>query len=134
MDKQQRIDKARALRAEGYNCAQAVLMCFDDITGIDDNMAASLTSALGSGVAATGEICGVANAMALAVGATYGPEAQNKARASKEAREAVNAFACANGNCLRCVELKGKHRSCNDLVAQGVELLHDHFENRSDND
>lgn len=132
MTKQERIDKANALRAQGYNCAQAVLMCFEDATGVPDAAAASLTSALGSGVAATGEICGVANAMAIAVGATYGPEPSHKAAASKEAREVVNAFACDNGGCLRCVELKGLRRTCNALVAQGVEMLHDHFAARAE--
>lgn len=132
MEKEVRIKKAHELRDKGYNCAQAVLMCFEEETGIPESMAASLSSALGSGVAATGEVCGVANAIAIAiaVGATYSPEPENKAKASKEAREVVNEFACANGNCLRCVDLKGKHRSCNDLVAQGVEMLHNHFAGR----
>lgn len=130
MEIKDRVERAGQLRAEGYNCAQAVLMCFEDVTGISEDMAASLTSALGAGVAATGEICGVANAMAIAVGATYGPEAINKAKASREAKEVVEKFACENGNCLRCVELKGKHRSCNALVAQGVEILSHHFEEK----
>lgn len=128
MTKEERIEKANALRAQGYNCAQAVLMCFEDKTGIPENLAASLSSALGSGVAATGEICGVANAIAIAVGATYDAAPENKAKASKEAREVVDRFACENGNCLRCVDLKGKGRTCNALVAQGVELLHNHFD------
>lgn len=129
-NKDKRIEKACRLRAQGYNCAQAVLMCFDDVTGIPENLAASMTSALGSGVAATGEICGVANAIAIAVGSTYGPEPEHKLAAAKEARKVVSAFAGENGNCLRCVELKGLKRSCNDLVAQGVELLADHFDGR----
>lgn len=127
MTREQRIELAARLRRQGYNCAQAVLMCFEHETGIPAPLAASLTSALGTGVAATGEICGVANAIAIAVGSTYGPEPENKVAAAREAREVVGRFACANDNCLRCVDLKGRHRSCNDLVAQGVDLLDSHF-------
>ena len=37
-------EKARALFLEGYNCAQAVLCAFDDLTGLDRETSARLAS------------------------------------------------------------------------------------------
>ena len=46
-------EKARALFLEGYNCAQAVVCAFDDLTGLDREMSARLASSFG-----VGQLCG----------------------------------------------------------------------------
>ncbi|MBR4722027.1 MAG: C-GCAxxG-C-C family protein, partial [Muribaculaceae bacterium] len=48
---QQRIERARRLHREGYNCAQCVVMVFDDVTGLDETNAAEIAAAMGAGMA-----------------------------------------------------------------------------------
>ena len=121
---EERIDKALALRKEGYNCAQAVMMAFPDITGIDDKTAALMTAPLGAGVAC-GEICGVANAMAIVQGfITADPNPDGKKKAMPAAKQLLTEFSKPFGGCITCRDLKGKcGKSCDELVASGVRIL-----------
>ena len=43
-------EKARALFLEGYNCAQAVMCAFDDLTGLDRETSARLACSFGGGM------------------------------------------------------------------------------------
>ena len=43
-------DKAKELFEQGYNCAQAVLLAFEDVTGLDTETAAKLSSSFGGGM------------------------------------------------------------------------------------
>ena len=43
-------EKARALFLEGYNCSQAVFCAFEDLTGLDRETSARLSSAFGGGM------------------------------------------------------------------------------------
>lgn len=129
MKLEDRISKMHECRKCGRNCAQAVLMAFPDITGLSDETAAKITNALGSGVAATQEICGVPNAIAIAIGMTHSDTPADKAVSSKEARGLIDKFAALNGERLTCRDLKDNHDSkpCNLLIEEGIIILHDHF-------
>lgn len=123
--------KARALelRAEGCSCASAVLMSFDDITNLSDETALTITNGLGSGIAGTREICGSATAMAIVEGFMHPAIPQEKAQVAGNARKLIERFANRNKGYLRCADLKSRQnnneiRSCNDLVLDCVELLH----------
>ncbi|MCM1377831.1 MAG: C-GCAxxG-C-C family protein [Clostridium sp.] len=130
---EERLEKCRALRREGYNCAQSVIMCFDDITGLPKEVAAKISSALGSGVAGCRQICGVANAMAMTIGMTHGEDAASKVAAVKEARPLLDEFSAACHGRFNCCDLKGKEDilPCDDLVALGVGILDCHFRNKN---
>ena len=126
-------EDARQLRARGYNCAQCVLMAFDDVTGLDRSLAARLASGLGAGVGAKGEICGVVNAMAIAQGLDKGTEPSDKVASMKCAGALASKFAgCTHGN-LRCADLKAKGNAmtCDELIIKGVEILHAHYTQQS---
>ena len=43
-------EKARVLFLEGYNCAQAVMCAFDDLTGLDRETSARLACSFGGGM------------------------------------------------------------------------------------
>ncbi len=45
--------RAEQLFMEGYNCSQAVLLSYSDITGLDDKTAAMLASGFGGGLVYT---------------------------------------------------------------------------------
>lgn len=118
--------RAMEMREKGYNCAQSVLLAFPDLSDLSDVQLARISAALGSGVAASAEICGVPNAIAILVGLCGGAKAEDKVTATKKAKPIITAFQEQNDGRLRCHDLKlsDARRSCNELILQGIELLH----------
>lgn len=132
MTLEERKEKALDLRRRGYNCAQTVILCFNDLLPLDEPMLARLSSALGTGVAASREICGVANGIAIVIGMRHGAEPSEKVAASREAYPLIEAFRNRNCGRVRCSELKDAQAKCgavpcNDLILQGIEILHEHL-------
>lgn len=102
--------KARALFEEGYNCAQAVLLAFDDITGIDGKTAAMLSSSFGGGMGRLREVCGAVSGMFMVAGTVCGYD-DPKAKAEKADHYALIQklaadFSKENGSFI-CKELLG---------------------------
>ena len=67
-----RAERAAELFLQGYNCAQAVLIAFDDVVGLDEKTAARFVSAFGGGFGRLREVCGAVSGMTAAVGILYG--------------------------------------------------------------
>ena len=64
--------RARELFLEGYNCAQAVACAFDDLTGLDRETAARLSSSFGGGMGRLREVCGTVSGALLVLGMLCG--------------------------------------------------------------
>ena len=64
--------RARELFQEGYNCAQAVTCAFDDLTGLDRETAARLSSSFGGGMGRMREVCGTVSGALLVLGILCG--------------------------------------------------------------
>lgn len=101
-------------------------MVFDDIIGLDKATLCRLASGLGSGVGGSGELCGVPNALAIAQGFQFPPEASAKAASMRRARSLMDQFQDFSGGRLRCADIKGSQNPipCNDLILHGIEILH----------
>lgn len=130
INKDERQAAAQELRNQGYNCATSVLATFDDITGLTRSQSVAVTSALGSGIGGSREICGAAAAMSMVVGTTFPAEASQKGKAAAAAKGLLDQFASQNHGCLRCGCLKdrqvqGDVPSCDKLVGQCVGLVAD---------
>ncbi|MBE7026148.1 MAG: C_GCAxxG_C_C family protein [Ruminococcaceae bacterium] len=67
-----RADKAKNLFKNGYNCAQAVMCAFCDLTGMDEKTAYTLASSFGGGLGRLREVCGAVSGMAMVAGLLYG--------------------------------------------------------------
>ena len=65
-------DKAEKLFRDGYNCSQAVLLAFSDITGLDDETSAKIASSFGGGLGRMREVCGAVSGAAMVLGAVKG--------------------------------------------------------------
>ncbi len=63
---------AADLFLSGSNCAQAVLLAFGDLTGLDDALAARISSGFGGGVARMREVCGAVSGMVMVADLLYG--------------------------------------------------------------
>ena len=119
-------DQAIALRGQGYNCAQCVLMSLADRLRVDKETAAKTTAAFGSGFAATGEICGAMSSLGIAEGLAENDSTPNaKLKAMKATKEMFERFKEENGGRFRCIDLKGKDdaRSCPDLIRQAIAIF-----------
>ena len=57
---------------KGYNCAQAVMVAFCDLTGMEDKYAAKLSSSFGAGMGGLREVCGAVSGMLAVAGILYG--------------------------------------------------------------
>ena len=65
-------DKAEALFKEGYNCSQAVVVAFCDVTKMDEKTALALSSSFGGGMGRLREVCGAVSGMFMVAGLLYG--------------------------------------------------------------
>ena len=65
---EERVQKARLLFSEGYNCAQSVLLAYADIWGIEPSFAVTIVSLFGGGIGKMREVCGTVSSMAMMVG------------------------------------------------------------------
>ncbi len=102
--------KARALFEEGYNCAQAVFLAFDDMTGFDIKVAAMLSSSFGGGMGRLREVCGAVSGMFMVAGTLCGysdPKAkEEKADHYALIQKLAADFSKKNGSYI-CRELLG---------------------------
>lgn len=60
---------------KGYNCSQAVLLAFSDLTGLDEKVAVKLASSFGGGMGRMREVCGTVSGMFMVLGLLYGYDA-----------------------------------------------------------
>ncbi|MBO7252363.1 MAG: C_GCAxxG_C_C family protein [Oscillospiraceae bacterium] len=64
--------KAGELFLTGANCSQAVVLAFEDLTGLDRTTALKLSSAFGGGIGRMREVCGAVSGMFMVMGLLYG--------------------------------------------------------------
>lgn len=141
-------EKAAELFLGGYNCSQAVLAAFGDLTGLDETTALRLTSSMGGGMARLREVCGAVTGMFLAAGLIYGPEdpTDRAAKAEHYARiqELAAGFRETFGSivCRELLQVKGaqppipcertaqyyQQRPCAGFVAYAALLLDQYIE------
>lgn len=142
--------KAKELFMSGYNCSQAVLLAFDDVTGLDNKTAAMLASSFGGGMGRLREVCGAVSAMFMIAGLTGG-YTDPKGKAEKAVHYAViqklaDDFKKENRSII-CRELTGlnadgspvptprneeffKKRPCAELVSDAARIIAAQLQNR----
>ena len=64
--------KAAELFLGGYNCAQAVVVAYCDLTGLEESFAGKLASSFGGGMGRMREVCGAVSGMLMVAGLLYG--------------------------------------------------------------
>ena len=132
---------------EGYNCAQAVLLAFSDMTGLDKELSAKLASSFGGGFGRMREICGAVSGAGMVLGIVKGYSDPTDRDAKKAHYALVQEFARRfkekNGSivCRELLAVVGasqggdpeqrteayyKKRPCPELVRIAAEIL-DHM-------
>lgn len=64
----ERVQKARELFLEGYNCTQAVFLAYSDLFDIEAQFAARISASFGGGMGRLREVCGTVSGMLLIAG------------------------------------------------------------------
>ena len=77
--------QAADLFLSGSNCAQAVLLAFGDVTGLDPKLAATVSSSFGGGMGRLREVCGAVSGMLMVAGILYGYDDPGENDAAKKA-------------------------------------------------
>ncbi|MBO4702310.1 MAG: C_GCAxxG_C_C family protein [Lachnospiraceae bacterium] len=135
---------------EGYNCAQAVVLAFEDLTGMDKSTLLKLSSSFGGGLGRLREVCGSVSGMAIILGIVYGYDdaSSHEEKSAHYARiqEVAHKFEEKNGSIV-CRELLGlatkhdspvpeartegyyKKRPCVELVGDSAEILDEYITN-----
>lgn len=111
-------EKARKLfKEKGYNCAQAVFLAFSDVTGIDEGIAAKLSSSFGGGMGRLREVCGAVSGCFMVLGTVMGSDDPKDHEAKKAhyavIQEAAARFKEENGSYI-CRELLGLGAGASD--------------------
>ena len=107
---QERSERARDYFTSGYNCAQAVFLAYRDITGIDEELAATISAPFGGGMGRLREVCGAVSGMTMVAG-FLAPNPQPNDNESKKAcyatvQSLAEEFRAENGSIV-CRELLG---------------------------
>lgn len=66
---EERVERAQQYFKAGYNCAQAVVMAFDDVMQMSPEELARLAAPFGGGMGRMREVCGTVSGMAFLAGA-----------------------------------------------------------------
>ena len=138
-----RVEKAKALFKQGFNCSQSVFAACADIYGMDEQTALRVAASFGGGIGRMRQTCGAACGMFLLAGLENGSaqigDAEGKKRNYALVQDLAEQFKQVNGS-LICSELLGiapqaqeptpearteayyQKRPCVEMVASAVRI------------
>lgn len=147
---QKRVERAKELFHQGFNCSQAVFAACADIYGIEDEaLALRLAASFGGGIGRMRQTCGAACGMFLLAGLQNGSAIPGDAEGKKNnytlVQDLAAKFKDENGS-LICSELLGiapkpqeptpearteayyQKRPCVEMVASAVRIFLENYE------
>ena len=144
-----RKEKAMAYFRQGYNCAQAVVLAFADLTDMDEATLSRMSCSFGGGMGRLREVCGTVTGMFLVTGLLRGYDGAEtgevKAAHSARIQALAKEFERQNGSivCRELLALRQKHRDdptpearteayyagrpCAELVGSAAEILENYL-------
>lgn len=149
---EQRVERAKELFHQGFNCSQSVFAACADLYGIEDEeLALRLSASFGGGIGRMRQTCGAACGMFLLAGLENGSATAHDAEGKQQNYALVQNLAAKfkdeNGS-LICAELLGiapkpqdptpearteayyQKRPCADMVASSVRIFLEHLEQK----
>ena len=147
---EKRVEKAKTLFHQGFNCSQAVFAACADIYGIEDEtLALRLAASFGGGIGRMRQTCGAACGMFMLAGLENGSAIEGDAEGKKQnyalVQDLAAKFQAENGS-LICSELLGiapkpqeptpearteayyQKRPCVEMVASAVRIFLENYE------
>ena len=149
---EQRVERAKELFHQGFNCSQSVFAACADLYGIEDEeLALRLSASFGGGIGRMRQTCGAACGMFLLAGLENGSATAHDAEGKQQNYALVQNLAAKfkdeNGS-LICAEVLGiapkpqdptpearteayyQKRPCADMVASAVRIFLEHLEQK----
>lgn len=146
---EERVEHARNLFRQGYNCSQSVFLTYSGLFSLDPQLAATIAGPLGGGMGRLREVCGTVSGMSLVAG-FLSPCADPSVRKAKGETYALvqrfaEAFRAENGSIV-CRELLGltcrkeeptpaertaeyyRKRPCVELVACAARIVGEYLQ------
>ena len=140
--------KAGELFLTGANCSQAVVLAYEDLTGLDRETALKISSAFGGGIGRMREVCGAVSGMFMVLGLLYGYTEPGEKDCNKKAlyqdvqkladqfREQVGSIICrdilknppSDPNPTPRTEEFYKQRPCTRMVMVAAKILEDYIQ------
>lgn len=147
---EERVEKAKALFKQGFNCSQSVFAACADIYGINDEaLALRISASFGGGIGRMRQTCGAACGMFMLAGLENGSAVEGDAEGKKQnyalVQDLAAKFTKENGS-LICSELLGiaskpqeptpearteayyQKRPCAEMVASAVRIFLTHID------
>lgn len=147
---EKRVERAKELFHQGFNCSQAVFAACADIYGIEDEaLALRLAASFGGGIGRMRQTCGAACGMFMLAGLQNGSAIPGDAEGKKQnyalVQDLAAKFQAENGS-LICSELLGiapkpqeptpearteayyQKRPCVEMVASAVRIFLENYE------
>lgn len=147
---EQRVERAKTLFRQGFNCSQSVFAACADLYGIEDQaLALRLSASFGGGIGRMRQTCGAACGMFMLAGLENGSAVEGDAEGKKQnyalVQELAFKFTSENGS-LICSELLGiapkpqdpqpearteayyQKRPCIEMVATAVRIFLTHLD------
>lgn len=122
-----RVEKALENHQKGYNCAQAVLCAFSDLTDFSEDELFRISEGFGFGMGRRG-VCGAVSAMTFLAGLKNSkgidnlPET-NKKQSYEMSAEMIEEFENKNKSVI-CADIKDNElRSCDGCIEDAVRIL-----------
>lgn len=130
-----RPEKAKEFFHYGYNCAQSVVLAYEDILGVDKDTLLKISAPFGGGIGRLREVCGAVSGGVMVIGMLTGldtlvPDEKSKLYAIE--RDFAERFKNRAGSYI-CREIIEKHPhgdthnsqkpACKNLVGLAVEIL-----------
>ena len=145
-----RVERAKTLFRQGFNCSQSVFAACADLYGIkDETLALRLSASFGGGIGRMRQTCGAACGMFMLAGLENGSAIEGDAEGKKQnyalVQELAFKFKSENGS-LICSELLGiapkpqdpqpearteayyQKRPCIEMVATAVRIFLTHLD------
>lgn len=119
----ERITRARQLHKEGYNCAQCVVMVFDDIYDLDTDTAAKVSAGMGGGVGGQRQVCGTVSGMAMTLGLSQYTSPADKATTYQAVKDCSNEFTTLNDSIVCSELLKPGRKPCIELIVDAITII-----------
>ncbi len=103
-----KIEKVITFFNQGHNCAQAVLKAYGTQYGLGEDLAFKISSALGGGLARSGNTCGAVTGALMAIGLRYRnlnvEDQESKELTYERGMNFIEQFRSINGT-IKCKEL-----------------------------
>ena len=129
---------------KGYNCAQSIMLAFEDLIPVDKSLLSKMASSFGGGMGRLREVCGAVSGMFMVAGFMYGydgPETgEVKAEHYARIQELAHKFEEKHGSIV-CREMLGlnvrhdtptpeartneyyKKLPCSEIIGDAAEIL-----------